>query len=510
MKRSIFSTLLLCTATFTFSFAQPNFSFDEVLSWFRSEKRTNKKVNELYTKFAQNSPISTTFDDAKYEADVLQDFEPQPHEYQSLALQPSAGRGAYKLSSGLYTMNAKSFCLRGYTYGPSKGDGHLYAPLKGRQANFIRAIIERFSTKPNIAQREVQVLLWAIIAGANMETIGDQYKSTLSKLFTPKELLTYYGKGIITGTATKYTQKFKKRMLKKFAPQLEKMMEADQKISRMVKENKSFNEIENIAVLAGVAPAKDMIREVTAGRWSYLPKEGYFIRFFPRGYPQTRVDIYVPYEGEVQVDKNKKVTAIRKNSRRAKKVTYRPSTMTAMPANRSSQRIGISSVPVRPVKDEYTIVFYAFDKGDRRPESKENPTIVKSGPGHIYIAFAKNDQIEQVKGLSPKDGVLNMGVVNSRTDECYLMGFHRDFLAVKVSERKYRAALNINRSYYFSPISDCVSYGAEVAQSIGLNTPNTTDLILYPYTYLKYLKRKNRGSACSWCNDKDGFTCRMQ
>jgi hypothetical protein len=307
-----------------------------------SEGRTNK----LIAKFEKGQPISTTFDDAIYEADFLGNFEPNENEYRPLDIQPKAEKVGYKLQSGFYTLNARSFCLRGYTYGPSKGDGHLYAPLKGKKADFVQSIIEHFAAKPEVPQQDVQVLIWAIIAGADMNTLGEQHSKTLNSLFTTKELLDLTAKGWADEYVDSQITEWKKSLLGKTPAKLQELLDADEKIRSMVKGNKSFQEIEKVAIIAGVAP-RDMIREVSKGRWSYHP-DGYFVRFFPNGYPQTRVDVYVPYKDAVQTDASGKAVGLNVDAKESKEVIFNPSGMVASPANRPSQRIGVSPVPVTP------------------------------------------------------------------------------------------------------------------------------------------------------------------
>jgi hypothetical protein len=143
--------------------------------------------------------------------------------------------------------------------------------------------------------------------------------------------------------------------------------------------------------------------------------------------------------------------------------------------------------------DDYSIVFYAYGPTSLRPKSNKDHTLETSPTGHIYVGFAKNSAIEIIKGLSPKDGILNMGKVDESTDESYLLGYHTHCFTVKVSKQQYFDALKLSKSYYFSPISDCVSYADDVAELLGLNTPNTTDVVLLPFTYLEYLKNNNKG-----------------
>ena len=55
---------------------------------------------------------------------------------------PSAG---YVLKPGFYTVELKSFCMHAGTYAPSKGDGYLYAPLKGQKKEIVNSIIQRIA-----------------------------------------------------------------------------------------------------------------------------------------------------------------------------------------------------------------------------------------------------------------------------------------------------------------------------------------------------------------------------
>jgi hypothetical protein len=298
----------------------------------------------LWKQFNQQSPITTTFDDAIYEAPALHDFEPEEMEYRPMDIQPKAPGGGYILQSGVYTINAKSFCLRGYTHGPTRGDGHLYAPLKGQKADLIQAILERYGNQPNLDQRNIQVLLWAIISGADMNKLGEQHAATLHQLFSPQELLEFQGRDMLKGFAQDQLRTLKKMAIGN--TKLSKVLEADTEIRRLVVQNRPFEEIERIAILPGIAPARDMVREVSKGRWSYHPN-GFFVRFFPKGYPQTRVDVYVPHEGDLAFDAAGRPRIIENDTPKVKEVIFNPATMVASPANQSSQRIGTSDVPVK-------------------------------------------------------------------------------------------------------------------------------------------------------------------
>jgi hypothetical protein len=306
-----------------------------------------KNIDKAIQNFHQKSPVSTSFDDAIYEVEALSAYEPSEEAYRRLDIQAKSALGGYKLRSGLYTMNARSFCLRSGTYGPSRGDGHLYAPLKGKKSDFVQAVLKRYGENPHIPQQKIQVLLWAIVAGSDMNNLGTQHMNTLNELFSFEEMLEYKGKDWLKGIADKELNLFRQRLMKKVPDQIQRMIQSDNLIRDLVRQNHTYREIEKVAVWAGVAPAEDMIREVSKGRWSFHP-DGFFVRFFPRGYQQTRIDVWVPFEGSIERDANGRITGVNENTGIVKEVLFNPSDMVATPANRSSQRIGLSSVPLNP------------------------------------------------------------------------------------------------------------------------------------------------------------------
>jgi hypothetical protein len=333
-------TLALIVFSLHYSYAQ---SISNLLS-----KVKTLGIDKAINLFESKSAISTTFDDARTEVLQLENFEPNESAFTNIQMMPKDEKGGYKLSSGLYKMKAKSFCLKGYSYGPSKGDGHLYAPLKGPRSELITEIIRAYGIHPEVKQEDVQVLLWAIIAGTDINKLASKHINTFHQLFGVEQFTRIAARDYAKGYTTKQIKQLKKLAGNKLAPQLKPFFDANQKINEFVTNDIPYDQIERIAVLAGVAPAKDMIREVSKGRWSYHP-DGYFIRYFPNGYKVTEVEIFVPYKSNIALDKKGNISKFKLGSDSIANVTYDPSKMAAVPANRSSQRIGISPLPVDDV-----------------------------------------------------------------------------------------------------------------------------------------------------------------
>jgi hypothetical protein len=79
-------------------------------------------------------------------------------------------------------------------------------------------------------------------------------------------------------------------------PLLRQVYEAEANLRQMLTTpGTTFEELERVAVLAGVAPLGEGSREVLEGRWSAHP-DGYYIRFLPQGYSYTVTQVWVPQD----------------------------------------------------------------------------------------------------------------------------------------------------------------------------------------------------------------------
>src|SRR5579859_4126412 len=84
--------------------------------------------------------ITTSFDDVAH-AVVLPDTFGRDARYASLTELPRGTDGSVTLAPGFFELAIRSYCLHAGTAGPSRGDGYLYAPLKGSRAAIIEHIL---------------------------------------------------------------------------------------------------------------------------------------------------------------------------------------------------------------------------------------------------------------------------------------------------------------------------------------------------------------------------------
>jgi hypothetical protein len=152
-------------------------------------KKTNVSPDVLAGNILKKpEPITTSFADASTEKVLPDDFgdKMKPIPLEDI---PRGGNGGFLLRPGLYEMTCKSYCLHPGTAAPgkTKGDGYLYAPLKGDKAPIIQSILKNSATK-NAWQQDVQALIWAVLAKASFKDMSPSLKEVASQLLSKNEI----------------------------------------------------------------------------------------------------------------------------------------------------------------------------------------------------------------------------------------------------------------------------------------------------------------------------------
>jgi hypothetical protein len=279
-----------------------------------------KKVvpSRLSTITSGPQPISTSILDAIYGDPTKDGFTPSGKARPLMSL-PRTATGGFVLQIGYFEMSAQSYCLHAGTHGPGGGDGYLYAPVKGSARDAVISILQNSVAHPEIDQHDIQALLWAIVARAKFEDLNSSYKLTASKLLTPKQLASLNRNALSVLTSPQLAQ-----LTGGAPPLLRQVMAAESRMRGLLSvPGTAYADLERAAVLSGAAPRGEGSIDTPATRWSAHP-DGYFIRFLPRGYRQTIVQIWVPT----------KSIAIGK--------PFDPATHIAVPGNTSRQRLAQS------------------------------------------------------------------------------------------------------------------------------------------------------------------------
>jgi len=263
-------------------------------------------------------PITTSLPDAKWGDASKDGFTPSEASRSLMTLQRTPN-GGFVLQPGYYVLQMQSYCLKAGTHGPGGGEGYLYAPPKGPAEDAVMSVLRNSVQHPEIPQRDVQALLWAIIARAKFEDLQPEMKATAAKLLTPRQLasLNRSALDVLSGNALTDA-------LGGVPEPLRQIAQAEAQLRQMMTTpGATFAEMERVAVLSGAAPMGEGSRDVPSGRWSLHP-DGYYIRYIPSGYSSTRIEIWVP-QGSPAVGKE-----------------YDPATHIAVPGNTARQRLAQS------------------------------------------------------------------------------------------------------------------------------------------------------------------------
>lgn len=261
------------------------------------------KAPDLSSLFQNDPPITTSLQGARFEVPFLDGYVPQL--FLAAGIMPMDRNGAFLLVPGAYVFDAQSYCLRAGTHSPGKGDGYIVAPLEGEAADIIKNILQRSVRFPEMPQTRIQLLIWAIIARSKMEKLSSELQSAANALLT-EEQLKRLRKSELDYIQDMAQDKFYSRL----SPVFREIYLAENRIRQIMSQTEaSYEQVEKVAVLAGAPSSDREDRNVPYGRWSYHAT-GYFIRFFPRGYTHTRIEISVPGLSQVSRDAQGRISGL--------------------------------------------------------------------------------------------------------------------------------------------------------------------------------------------------------
>lgn len=264
------------------------------------------KIPGLDSILKKEPAITTSFDDAIYIVPFLDDFDPR--EFVPIESLKRTGDGSVEFSPGLYRFDVQSFCLQAATKAPRKGrgNGYVYAPIRGPRAGIVTNIARRTFEHPEIPQQSVQELLWAIITYTKLSSMPPERQLVASKLLTSKEMLEING-----GALGLVPEGLADEVLAELPEEVGRLIKAEGQIREMLTEaGATYEDIADVAVLRDDSEdAEEQEEEGPNGQWSLRP-EGVFVRYFPYDYDLTRVEMYIPEFFKIETDKLGRITLV--------------------------------------------------------------------------------------------------------------------------------------------------------------------------------------------------------
>jgi hypothetical protein len=211
--------------------------------------------------------------------------------------------GGFRLKPGLWETTLQAYCLRPAAYGPNAGQGYLYAPYKGSRATAIRAVLQASYRHPEIEQGRVQLLLWSVLSRLKVSEMREDVAQTARALLSAADLRA------IEGDALDIVPPNQRDTLFRTLPEeVRKTIEVENEIRYRISHNDAtYREIAELAV-PGEAP-HDPNDRLGRGEWSRHP-DGYFIRYFPNGFEEMKVQILVPESERDRGDRLNRIIAI--------------------------------------------------------------------------------------------------------------------------------------------------------------------------------------------------------
>lgn len=233
----------------------------------------------------------------------------------SLVDLPQSEDGQVVLSTGYYEGSFRSYCLQPGNPDPSDHDAYLQSPLTTYRKDIVSDILRHSLDRNDLKQRDIQLLLWSVVSGSDYKKLSWEVQATAEQLLTRKQV--FQLKGGVMGVVRNVSESLPSGGV---SSKMKDLFELG---------NSSYEVFERLAV-----PRQPSIvhnAEVKKDEW-YEQPGGYYLRYFPSGYQQIKIQVYVP---QGLLDSSGKTEG--------HYLLFDPVNLMAVPANSNAQRLGIGA-----------------------------------------------------------------------------------------------------------------------------------------------------------------------
>jgi len=268
----------------------------------------------------------------------------------SLMELPQTEDGEIVLSQGFYESDFKSYCLQPGTPSPSDKDAYRQAPLTGYRRDIIETILRNSLKKPELEQRNIQLLLWSVVSGSDFRKLSWDVQTTAQQLLSRKQIFEL--KGGVMGVVKTVSEALPATGVTSANLKLKQLFELG---------TSSYELFERVAVLQQTSRTNKA--SVNKDQW-YKQPDGYYLRYFPSSYQHVKIQVYVPREAPAL-----------KNP--GDYLLFDPVTMMAMPTNSNSQRLGIGAPAVDVLRKIIQI--------QKTPGNPKKPPVKPANPKTVVM-----------------------------------------------------------------------------------------------------------------------------
>jgi hypothetical protein len=306
--------------------------------------RNASNENNQHQLHDKHEAVTTSFDDVDT-ANIVQNQLVAGQLPAPLTNLARTEEGAYVLSPGFYETDFKTYCLQPGTPSPSSKDAYFRAPLTGNRKEIIETILRNSQRKPNLDQKNVQLLLWSVVSKSNFDNLSYPVQSTARELLSPKQIFELRGgtmgvvKTVVSATGITGVNS-----------DLQKLFDMG---------TSTYDAYERLAVLD--QPSEIRRPDFKRDQW-YKQEEGYYVRYLPDSYQHTKIQVYVPA--------NLLDTTGKKSG---EYVVFDPTTMVIVPAYSNAQRLGVGGAVVDVITQVIKI-----EKHSPLPPPRKTPPPVKT------------------------------------------------------------------------------------------------------------------------------------
>jgi hypothetical protein len=262
--------------------------------------------------------ITTSIADGIHGDTLPPTFEPKA--FKPLMSLDRTDDGSFILKPGMYEAYVQSYTLDASDPNITKQAGYYPAPIKGLKAKIVASLLKQIELHPDVAQGEVQALLFAIVQGVDLEKMPPNVQQTAVRVL-PKDIITQMQGATQAKQIEQNLMNILNQRMAKDPKAQQQMAQWNKAMQQQQAANPTFN--------ADAAASEPVLR----GTWAQMPG-GFYVRYLPDGYMKTRLQVMVPDAAISDTDGKTPLT-------------FDPTQFLAVLGGAPPERIGISLRPAR-------------------------------------------------------------------------------------------------------------------------------------------------------------------